>query len=206
MSNDFSKMLEINVNGHIKDNQGQKYLPWVYAWKTFKTAYPDANYRVIKAEFDIPYVITPLGIMVNTEVTANGETIPMHLPVMNGAMKAMKTEPYSYKVKEYKNGRPTGQMIDKYVEAATMVNINKAIMRCLTKNIGLFGIGLYIYEGQDGPDIETVDSKQLQAIMDKIKEKGLILTEVTKDWQIDKIADLYAVNFDNRMQWLEGYK
>lgn len=32
-----------------------------------------------------------------------------------------------------------------------MTEINKTIMRCLTKNLAMFGLGLYIYAGEDLP-------------------------------------------------------
>ena len=53
--------------------------------------------------------------------------------------------PYTYKVKEYKDGKWTGGYIEKSVEPATMFDINKTIMRCLVKKIVMFGIGIYIY-------------------------------------------------------------
>ena len=35
-----------------------------------------------------------------------------------------------------------------------MTDINKTIMRCLTKNLAMFGLGLYIYAGEDLPEEE----------------------------------------------------
>jgi hypothetical protein len=32
-----------------------------------------------------------------------------------------------------------------------MFDINKTIMRCLTKNLAMFGLGIYIYAGEDVP-------------------------------------------------------
>ena len=37
------------------------------------------------------------------------------------------------------------------------MDVNTAMMRCLTKCISLFGIGLYIYAGEDLPTEEPVD-------------------------------------------------
>ena len=60
----------------------------------------------------------------------------------------MKTEAYTYQVFDrYKNA-----YVEKKVEAATMFDINKALMRCLVKNLSLFGLGLYIYAGEDLPE------------------------------------------------------
>lgn len=36
-----------------------------------------------------------------------------------------------------------------------MCDINKAIMRCLVKNLSMFGLGLYIYRGEDLPECES---------------------------------------------------
>ena len=69
----------------------------------------------------------------------------MWLPVMDGANKAMKRTPYKYQTKY--NGEKT-------VEAATMMDINKTIMRCLVKNLAMFGLGLYIYAGEDLPETD----------------------------------------------------
>ena len=33
-----------------------------------------------------------------------------------------------------------------------MFDVNKAIMRCLVKNLAMFGLGLYVYAGEDLPE------------------------------------------------------
>jgi hypothetical protein len=72
----------------------------------------------------------------------------MWLPVMDGANKAMKRQPYTYKVWDRYNNK----WQEKQVAAATMFDINKTIMRCLVKNLAMFGLGLYIYAGEDLPE------------------------------------------------------
>ena len=73
-----------------------------------------------------------LGFMCETEVTIAGETLAMWLPVMDGANKAMRKEGYSY----------TTRYGEKQVAAATMFDINKTLMRCLVKNLAMFGMGI----------------------------------------------------------------
>ena len=87
-----------------------------------------------------------LGIMCHTSVTIEGEELEMWLPVMDGANKAMKNSAYSYKTKYG----------DKQVEAATTFDINKTMMRCLVKNLAMFGLGIYIYAGEDLPETEML--------------------------------------------------
>jgi hypothetical protein len=36
-----------------------------------------------------------------------------------------------------------------------MFDINKTLMRCLTKNLAMFGMGLYIYAGEDLPETDS---------------------------------------------------
>ncbi len=160
-NNVFDILYSINVNDKTETKNSGKskltYLSWAWAWAEVKKRYPTANYTIEKFENNLPYVYDSLtGYMVFTQVTIEGTTHEMWLPVMDSNNKAMKNEPYIYKVKEYDtNGYPTGKFIDRKVEAATMFDINKAIMRCLTKNLGMFGLGLYIYAGEDLPESDT---------------------------------------------------
>ena len=88
--------------------------------------------------------------MVFTTVTIENETKEMWLPVMDGNNKAMKTEPYTYKTRYG----------EKRVEAASMFDINKTIMRCLVKNLAMFGLGLYIYSGEDLPEVDNAETEK----------------------------------------------
>lgn len=157
----FSKLYAIDVSDYTETKKNGSteltYLSWAWAWKCFKEECPDADYNITHWDGK-PYIYDPyLGYMVETSVTANGETKTMWLPVMDGANKAMKDKPYTYQVKKYGDDKKWhGEYEDKEVKAATMFDINTAIMRCLVKNIGMFGLGLYIYAGEDVPDGETV--------------------------------------------------
>lgn len=144
----FETLFEINVNEHIEKKKDLMYLSWPYAWVEVKKKYPDANYKIHQfGEKQLPYVFDEsVGYMVFTDVTINGLTYIMWLPVMDGANKAMKSEGYTYDTKFKKDIR---------VEPATMFDINKTVMRCLVKNLAMFGSGLYIYSGEDLPEIET---------------------------------------------------
>ena len=143
----FEKLNGVNVNEHTEKKNGLTYLSWSWAWSEFKKAFPEAQYEVVK--FDgIPYVYDEkTGYMVYTRVTADNITYEMWLPVMDSGNNAMKSEPYEIKTK-YKTIT---------VAAATMTDINKTIMRCLVKNLAMFGLGLYIYSGEDLPEEEAKD-------------------------------------------------
>lgn len=156
----FNQLVSLNVNERTESKNGLTYLSWSNAWLEFKKVYPMATYNVIRnPQNGLPYFVDPIvGIMVFTEVTADNLTYSMWLPVMDGANKAMKVEAYSYQV----FNKTTKQYENRKVEAATMFDINKAIMRCLTKNLAMFGLGLYLYNGEDMP--ETVETEIPQQI------------------------------------------
>lgn len=209
MSEAFKKLNAINVNENTEKKNGLTYLSWAWAWTELKKVYPDATYQI--RQFDgKPYLYDEnLGYMVMTEMTVDGITHEMWLPVMDGANKAMKDKPYTYEVKEYKFGKATGNMIEKRVEAATMFDINTAVMRCLTKNISMFGLGLYIYAGEDLPEEseekkkEAEEQKKAEAEAKKIESQVIPSAKVTvlrgmceKDKvSPETITTLYKVKF-----------
>jgi len=139
------KLSAINVQENISNKQGKNYLSWVHAWDYIQKNYPAATYEVKHNEEGVPYTETSLGIMVNTEVTIEGISRKMWLPVMNDSFKAMKSEPYEYTTL---NGT-------RQVAAATMHDVNRSIMRCLVKNFAMFGLGLNVYAGEDLPMTEA---------------------------------------------------
>ena len=90
------------------------------------------------------------SVMVFCTVTAMGKSMTCQMPVLNHQNKAI----------------PNPNAMD----------VNTAMMRCLVKTISLFGIGLYIYAGEDLPDEEPVD-----------------LSEAAIDW-CDAIAEATDLN------------
>lgn len=158
-NNIFNELYAVNVNEHVEKKKNLSYLSWAWGWAEVKKRYPDANYVIEQfGEMQLPYLHDPkTGYMVFTNMTIQGQTYRMWLPVMDENNNAMKDVAYTYEVKEYNFGKPTGKMITKSVEPADMFNVNKTIMRCLVKNLAMFGLGLYIYAGEDLPDEKPVE-------------------------------------------------
>jgi hypothetical protein len=71
-------------------------------------------------------------VMVSCSVTAFGKTMKMHLPVMDNRNNAV-SNPDARKISD-------------------------AMMRCLAKCIACFGIGLYIYAGEDVPTEQEAET------------------------------------------------
>lgn len=168
----FDTLFHLDVNSRVEKKKTGKtslsYLSWSWAWAEFKKVAPDATYEIKK--FDdgtgklVPYLYdTHLGIMCFTEVTAGGVTHEMWLPVMDGANKAMKFNEYTYKTK----------YDEKTVQQASMFDVNKTIMRCLVKNLAMFGLGLYIYAGEDLPDMTEEQEQQRMELSLQAKYKAV---------------------------------
>jgi len=174
----FKTLNEINVNKHTEKKQGLTYLSWAWAWAEVKKIYSDATYQTGMYDGK-PYIFDEkLGYMVFTSVCIEGETLAMWLPVMDGANKAMLDKPYTYKVKDWAESNIQGKevMKEKTCNAATMFDINKTIMRCLVKNIAMFGLGLYLYAGEDLPE-EIVVPEEKPTLTEEQFEKAMTGTK-----------------------------
>ena len=147
-------LLEVNVNDFTKPKNGMTYLSWAHAWKEVLKIHPDATYKIVKnPETHMPYFKDDTGYFTFTEMTINGITREMWLPVMEFNNKA-----------KLKN--------------VTVTEINKTVMRCLTKNIAMFGLGLYIYAGEDLPEDEPKKPEK-EKVVEQPKEPEL--TQEQKD-------------------------
>lgn len=196
--NKFEKLLSLNVNDKVEKKNGLSYLSWSYAWDYFMKEYPDATYEIVKFDGK-PYYADNSGAMCYTKVTANGLTHEMWLPIMDGANKAMKSEAYEYNTKYGK----------KSVEAFTMFDVNKTIMRCLVKNLAMFGLGLYIYSGEDLPEyIPTSEEKidLLQKIKALISETSTNEIDFLKFFKVSATSELSYENQLKAIQMLEAKK
>ena len=151
----FNALSNLDLSDKCEKRESLTYLSWANAWSEFKSAYPSATYQILKNENGLPYFSDPdLGIMVFTEVTVDDVTHQMWLPVMDSKNKAMKLEPYTYSV--WNNFKKAFE--EKTVQAASMFDINKTLMRCLVKNLAMFGLGLYIFQGDDLPEKSADDT------------------------------------------------
>lgn len=137
----FEEVLNINVNDKTEKKGNLTYLSWSWAWAEFKKVYPEATYKIKEQDGMYCTGNEKFGYMVSTSVTADGLTYEMWLPVMD--------------------------MRNKAILQPTMFDINKTLMRCLTKNLAMFGLGLYIYAGEDLPEEEQKAPKEAASAAQK---------------------------------------
>lgn len=137
----WAKLSKINVNDitETKVVQGKSltYLSWAHAWKILMENYPDASYTLlgentiedcqVREKVDGKWTThSGCTVMVGVEVNIRGVIREMWLPVMNAKNNAL-TNP-------------------------DVRSISDTRMRCLVKCLAMFGLGHYIYAGEDIPD------------------------------------------------------
>ena len=178
--NKFETLYAVNVNDKTEKKNGLTYLSWAWAWAEFKKVYPKADYKVYKNADGLPYAFDPnTGYMCYVTVdNGEGESHEMWLPVMDSANNAMTNVPYTMKTK-YK---------ETVVNRATMFDVNKTIMRALVKCLGMFGLALYIYAGEDLPEEEKEEEKNKPKTASEFQVKSL------KEIYKDRFADFLKAN------------
>lgn len=137
----FERLNAINVNGHTETKgEGKRaltYLSWAWAWAEVKKAYPQSYYTIYENKDGLFYHTDGKTCWVKTGVTIvdqeNGTQLEHieYLPVM-----------------DYRNDSIPLAKVTSY-------DVNKAIQRSLTKACARHGLGLYIYAGEDLPEVEA---------------------------------------------------
>lgn len=177
----FEEVYAINVNDKTEKKGQLTYLSWAPAWAEFKKVYPDATYKIDQFNGLFCTGNEKVGYMVRTEVTAGEQTYEMWLPVMD--------------------------MRNNTVLAPKMTEINKTIMRCLTKNLAMFGLGLYIYAGEDLPEEESGEDNKVKPIQNKAtnapksNDKPKSFQPLTKS---ELIGTWGVENVNETIVWFEG--
>ena len=198
----FKNLNSVDVREHTETKNGLSYLSWAWAWAETKKRYPDANYTIGMDEIGEPYIYDEnLGYMVFTSVTIEGLTHEMWLPVMDSANNAMKDKQYEIETKHR----------TVVVKPATMFDINRAIMRCLTKNLAMFGLGLYIYAGEDLPESvkEEEDSLTREELIAKVNAvaeiKGITEEKICSLSKkgVTSISDMDKGQLHGCLNWLQ---
>ncbi len=192
MNEIFQKLFDVDISKYVESRQGLSYLSWAKAWELVTKEFPTASYEIIEDEATrLPYFFGSEGYFVKTKATIDGEHwLPMLLPVLDSANNPLKQEPYEYTTK---NGKKV------MVKTCSAADINKAIMRCLTKNFAMFGMGLKLYLGEDLSDTSSVKSvsrpvsvpsKEYVTAEQLSEIKSLLSTEGVDE---SKILTLYKV-------------
>lgn len=130
------QLLIENVNDHVEKKNNLSYLSWAWAWAEALKADPAATFHVRTFSVNgVEQCFMNLNgtAMVWVMVTIGDRSRECFLPVMDHRNKPI-SDPDAFQ-------------------------INTALMRCLTKCLALFGLGLYIYAGEDLPEVAEVKNE-----------------------------------------------
>ena len=150
----FQTLYDADVTGKVKKKNGLSYISWAAAWAEVKKRYPDASYHVYTCQPD-PYeeTITEYkdGVPVMSRTVKrtpqprpwfdDGKSAWVEVGVTINGMEAKET----YAIMDFKNNAVKAEQV-------TSTDANKAKMRALAKACAQWGLGLYIYEGEDMPE------------------------------------------------------
>ena len=121
------KTIKLEISKKNKFN----YASWSDVWDAVLSVDPNATYEVHEAPSGFPAFINSMGGLVKVSVTIKEVTKTQWLPIMNNY----------------------NQSIPK--DTIKTTDVNKSIQRCLVKCVALFGLGLYIYRGEDLPEDQS---------------------------------------------------
>ena len=153
MDNYFTGLAAVNVKEHVEKKGGFSYLSWPYAVGELRKRHPGATWEVVRFN-GLPFLsVEGCGCFVEVAVTVEGVRLSQIHPVLDNRNKPIPI-PNSF-------------------------DINTSLQRALVKAIALHGLGLYIYAGEDLPDVpassKTVSEATREDIsQDEQKRIGLI--------------------------------
>lgn len=173
----FDVLSAINVNEHIEEKNGLKYLSWAWAWDTVMRIYPKSYSTVYETDDGMPYWDDGKTAWVKVGFTIVNDEHPL----------GVERKEY-FPILDYRNKSIT-------VDKLTSFDMNTAIQRGLTKCIARHGLGFYIYAGEDLPQ-EDIEKKK----NDKFEELSIELSKL----QIE-LTDL-GINFREDEKFIEFVK
>ena len=179
----FEKLFQINVNEHVEKKNGLSYLSWPYAWAEVKKLYPTANYKVYEAEDGCIYFNDGRTAWVKTGATVEDLEHIEYLPIMDYRNKSIP------------------------VENITSFDVNKTIQRSLTKALARHGLGLYLYAGEDLPEVEVEkisarDAQVVKAIVDKFENADKLYESLLNKYHIKNFKELTVKQYVEIVQGL----
>ncbi len=183
----FQTLYDVNVNNHVERKNNLSYLSWAYAWAEAKKLYPNANYRIYENEKGWNYFTDGRTCWVKTGVIIEDTEHIEYLPVM-----------------DYKNKSIPADLV-------TSFDVNKAIQRSLTKALARHGLGLYIYAGEDLPEIETEritpkEAMVLKKVIDELEDSNKIFARILEKYGIRNLKELNPLQYVDVLNSIKEFK
>lgn len=161
----FNECYKLDINMQVEqDYKGLNYLSWASAYKLAMEQDPTLNYEIAQDQDGLPFFSRGDVHIVKTKVTMFGETKEMFLPIMDNKHNAVS--------------KPNARQV------------NDNIMRCLAKNIAMFGIGLPLYVGEDLAQFKTASKEEMEKL-EKLRKEITKNLEEADDELMEKMLEFY---------------
>ena len=180
VANYFDELNKIDVSKHVEKKGNFSYLSWPYAIGELRKKHPAATWEVCRFN-GLPFLHTEAhGCFVEVAVTVEGVRLSQIHPILDARNKPI----------------PIPNAFD----------INTSLQRALVKAIALHGLGLYIYAGEDLPDVpasaksvpqdawdslSSDEQKRLQMVADSVR------AEMDKNGPVAALTTLEEQGLDN---------
>lgn len=193
--NYFTTLNSINVTDKIEKKNNLSYLSWAWCWGEVKKFDQRAFYTIYEDTEGKNYHTDGRTAWVKTGVT-------VHFPVP--FTDADGNESLIYDELEHIEYLPVMDFRNNSIplEKITSTDVNKAIQRSLTKACARHGLGLYIYAGEDLPEItapdEKITQKEVQLLEKMCYRKGVSLN----GYKGKKFEDLTGAEYAEAMKEL----
>lgn len=178
----WTTLSQINVNEHVEKKANLSYLSWAWAWGTLMDQFPESEYEFAPESHHEDGTVT---VWCTVTVKDGDKTLArtMWLPVMDNRNNAIKN-PDARKISDSK-------------------------MRCLTKCLALFGLGHYIYAGEDIPEQEakaktaTITAEQVAQLRKALEFCDMAETDLCQKVRIGSLEELQASRYQGAMDYLK---
>lgn len=173
----------IDVSDHIEKKGKLSYLSWAWAYGIMMEHYPELHYSFEDDKCEETGTVE-ISCTVHIHTGADRDQMMMRhmwLPVMDHRNKAISNP-------------------DKFA-------INTAKMRCLTKCFSMFGLGHYIYAGEDLPEAvqnAVLSGDQAKEIKGLIEEHGVDVKVFLKHFKATSVDEMLAVHYSKAVAALNA--
>ena len=179
----FDTFSRIDCSDHIEKKNGLDYIKWTFAYRTLMEHYPNNS-----IEFTEEYLHNgTVMIHCDLTVTVGKDTANRKgwLPVLNYSNKAIVNP--------------------------DAMQINTTRMRCLTKTLALFGLGLNVYAGEAFPSaseaqegvseikVTTITKEQAKLLGEAVEHAGRDLGKLMKFYKVNKLDELTKAQYDQAL-------
>ena len=170
----WDNLSKIDCSDKVEKKMNLSYLSWAWAWGVLMEHYPQASYLFYQGESDVPYVQFPDGTAeVRCRIAIDNLSREMTLSVMDNRNNAIQN--------------PSSRQV------------NDTKMRCLVKCLAMYGLGHYIYAGEDVPRDADKEEKPVEKMKNVTEIKKPVAKKVEEP--VDAIVEEMDSEDDTSVEW-----